>query len=92
MAILVTMQVGPVDWSKFKAAIDTLKGSPAPGRKSSEVYRNQSDPGVVLIVETWDSHDAMNAYQEKVGDDFNEQAGTAGMHWETGLWEFAESM
>jgi quinol monooxygenase YgiN len=92
MAILVTMQVGPVDWSKFTGALDALKDEPAPGRHSSEVYRSQSDPAMVLIVERWDSHDAMNAYQERVGDDFNARAGTEGMDWQTGLWELADSL
>jgi hypothetical protein len=85
------MQVGPVDWPKFKAAIEALKSVPAPGRSSSEVYRSQADSSV-LVLERWESHAAMHSYQDKVGDDFNQRAGTAGLDWQTGVWEFAESM
>lgn len=92
MAILVTMQVGPVDWSKFKAAIDAGRSQPAPGRQSSRVFRMRSNPAQVLVVEEWDSHDSMHAYQDKVGDDFNRIAGTEGMEWQTALWDLAESM
>jgi hypothetical protein len=92
MAILVTMQVGPVDWNKFKAASDWSKAFPAAGRRSSRIYRLGEDPGQVLIVEEWDSHDAMHTYQDKVGDEFNQRAGTEGMEWETGVWELAETL
>jgi len=92
MAILVTLQVGPVDWPKFKAAIDWLKSAPAPGRGSSEVYRGESDASQVLIVERWDSHDAMHAYQDQVGEEFNRRAATGELDWQTGVWELAESL
>ncbi len=92
MAIVVTMQVGPVDWTKFKAAIDGLKGTSAPGRRSSEVYRGESDASQVLIVEQWDTHDAMHKYQDQVGEEFNRRAGTEGLDWQMGVWELAESL
>jgi hypothetical protein len=92
MSIVVTMQVGPVDWAKFKAAIDWYKGMPAQGRSYSRVYRAEDDPSQVLIVEEWESHDAMHKEQDEHGDDFNRRAGTEGMDWETGVWELAESM
>jgi hypothetical protein len=34
MAILVTMQVGPVDWEKFKTATAQAERTPATGRRS----------------------------------------------------------
>ena len=51
MAITLTMEVGPVDWTKFKAALDWSKAFPAAGRLSGAVYRAESDPSKVLIVE-----------------------------------------
>jgi len=92
MSVLVTMRVAPVAWDKFQAAIDALAHEGAAGRKSSAVYRLQSDPRTVLVVEEWDSHDAMHAYQERVGDEFNRRAGTEGMEWEVAMWERAGSM
>ncbi len=92
MAVLVTMEVGPVDWPKFKAAIDWLRSMPAPGRRSSELYRGEADAGRMLIVEQWDSHAAMHAYQEQVGEEFNRRAATGELDWQTGVWELAESL
>jgi hypothetical protein len=90
MAILVSMQVGPVDWEKFKGAMDTYAGDKPAGLRSQRVYRGESDPATVLVLEEWDSHDAMHAYQERVGGEFNAKAGTAGMQWTTGTWELAQ--
>ena len=92
MAILVTMQVGPVDWDKFKSAAEWGRGFPAPERASSKVYRSQSDPKQVLVVEEWASHDAMHKYQDQLGDEFNSRAGTEGLDWQTNIWELADSM
>ena len=89
MAILVTMEVGPVDWDKFKAASDWAKQFPAQGQISSEVYRGESDSKRVLIVERWESHDAMHKYQDQVGEEFNKRAGTEGLEWKDAVWEVA---
>jgi len=90
MSILVTMQVGPVDWTKFKAAIDRFGAERPAGLHSSRAYRQQGDVSRVLVVEEWDSHDAMHAFQEKVGDEFNRLAGTEGMEWDVSLWDLAD--
>ena|SRR5688572_21063708 len=87
MAILVTMLVGPVDWEKFKAADEWSKGFPAAERSYSHVYRAESDPSQVLVVEEWASHDAMHRYQDQLGDEFNRRAGTEGLDWQTNIWE-----
>ena len=92
MAILLTMQVGPVDWNKFKAALDWARSIPAPGRKFSHVYRQQGDGSRVLFVEEWDSHDSMHKYQDQGGEEFNKRAGTDGMEWQDQVWELAESL
>jgi quinol monooxygenase YgiN len=91
MSIVVTMQVGPVDWEKFKAATAWSKQFPATGRTSGRVYRSEEDPSHVFVVEEWESHDAMHKYQDQIGDEFNSRAGTEGLEWETGVWEMAES-
>ena len=89
MSILVTMQVGPVDWTKFKAAMDHFAAERPAGLHASRTYRQQGDASRVLLVEEWDSHDAMHAFQEKVGDEFNRMAGTEGMEWDVSLWDLA---
>ena len=93
MAILLTMQVGPVDWQKFKGAMDWSKGAAtATGRAYSRVYRAESDASTVLIVEEWDSHESMHSYQEVVGEKFNKRAGTEGAEWQDSVWELADSI
>ena len=87
MAILVTMEVGPVDWQKFADAMEWAKSVPANGRSSGRIYRSEHDPNHVLIVEEWDSHDAMHRYQDQTGDEFNRRAGTEGLEWQTGTWD-----
>jgi quinol monooxygenase YgiN len=89
MAILVTMEVGPVDWEKFKAASDWAKQFPAQGMISSETYRAESDPSRVLVVERWESHDHMHRYQDQLGEEFNRRAGTEGLEWKDAVWELA---
>jgi hypothetical protein len=86
MAVLVTSQVGPVDWSKFQAAMQWGTTQPAEGRRSSRIYRSEGDPANILIVEEWDSHDAMHRYTDRVGEEFNRRAGTEGLNWQTGVW------
>jgi hypothetical protein len=34
----------------------------------------------------WESHDAMMAGTDRFGDDFNRDAGTEGLEWETRIW------
>jgi len=91
VSIVVTMQVGPVDWEKFKAATEWSNQFPATGRTSGRIYRSEEDPSQVFVVEEWESHDAMHAYQDRVGDEFNSRAGTEGLEWQTGVWELAQS-
>jgi len=90
MSILVTMQVGPVDWTKFKGAMDRFTAERPAGLQSSRCYRRQGDESRVLVIEEWDSHDAMHAFQDKVGDEFNRLAGTEGMEWNVSLWDLAD--
>ena len=86
MAVLVTMEVGPVDWAKFQGAMDWMNSQPSPGLRSNQVHRSESDPANVLVVQEWDSHDAFHSMSDKYGDDFNRRAGTDGLDWRTGVW------
>jgi len=86
MAILVTMEVGPVDWAKFQSAVQWMESQPAAGLRSNKVYRMESDPSMLLMVQEWDSHDAFHATSEKLGDELNRRAGTEGLDWRTGVW------
>ncbi len=86
MSVVVTMEVGPVDWTKFQSAIEWLNSQSTPGIRSNKIYRSEGDPKVVLVTQEWDSHDAFHASSDKVGDEFNRRAGTEGLDWRTGVW------
>lgn len=91
MSVFVTMTVKPPDPAKFEAAIkeDFAKGLPA-GAKSQFWAKSENDASLYVIAGEWESHDAMHAYSEKVGDDFNSRAGTEGVDWETNVWHFGD--
>jgi len=86
VAVTVTMEVGPVDWTKFKAAMDWMEAQPSAGLRSNRVYRSEDDPNMLLVMQEWDSHDAFHAASDRYGDEFNRRAGTEGLDWRTGVW------
>ena len=86
MAILVTMEVGPVDRTRFQEAMAWMEAQPEEGVRSSRVYYAEDDPTVALVVQEWESHDAFHASSDKYGDEFNSRAGTEGLDWRTGVW------
>ena len=86
MSVLVTMEVGPVDWAKFSSATDWMNSQTMPGLRSNKVHRSESDPRMLLVVQEWDSHDAFHSASDKYGDEFNTRAGTEGLDWRTGIW------
>jgi quinol monooxygenase YgiN len=87
MSVLVQMVVRPPDWDTFAAAMEWMDGLGMPkGLHSSRVYREESDPGTVCVLQEWDSHDAFHTSSEEVGDEFNRRAGTEGLEWETRIW------
>jgi hypothetical protein len=90
LAIYVTQEVGPVDWSKFKAALDWSRAFPANGRLSSHVYRSDADPTQIMIVERWLSPEQMKAYQDQINEEFNRRAGTTGLAWKDISWTLVE--
>ena len=86
MSVLITMQVGPVDWAKFRAAIDWADSKHVPGHISTQVYRAENDPATVLVLEEWESHEAFHKAADELGEEFNRRAGTEGLEWEDRSW------
>ena len=91
MAVVVTMEVGPVEWSKFRSAMDWMNGQQERGLHSTKVYRSEDNPNMLLVVQEWDSHDAFHTSSDRVGDEFNRRAGTEGLDWRTGVWVQSEA-
>lgn len=89
MSVFVTMTVRPPDQAKFEAACkEAMKQGTPPGAKSNFWAKSESDPGLYVWAGEWESHDAMHAFSEKTGDDFNKSAGTEGVEWETHIWQY----
>ncbi|MEK7214183.1 MAG: antibiotic biosynthesis monooxygenase [Chloroflexota bacterium] len=87
MSILVTMQVGPVDWDKFRAAAKWLNTLPSPGLLSTRAWQAEDDPNTVLVEQEWESHQAFHAVADRFGAEFNRRAGTAELNWVDRVWK-----
>ncbi len=87
MAVLVQMRVRVPDVERFVATSKRF----APlmeemGARNQRILQSESDPSEVASLSEWDSHDSMHAASEKYGDQFNAEAGTEGLQWETRIW------
>jgi hypothetical protein len=85
--VLVQFRVHAPDVEKFKAA--AVKFAPVMeelGGRNHRAYVSESDPNEVTTLSEWESHDAMMAATDRFGDDFNREAGTEGLEWETRIW------
>jgi quinol monooxygenase YgiN len=87
MSVLVQMRVRVDDVERFKTAYATWEPRLSEyGAKSLGVFSAENDPNEVTLLEEWDSHDRMHEASEKHGDEFNAEAGTEGLEWETRIW------
>jgi hypothetical protein len=88
MAVLVQMSVKVQDVDRFVATSKRFEPMMAEmGARNQATYQDQNDPTMVSTMSEWDSHDAMHEASEKYGDQFNADAGTEGLEWETRIWE-----
>jgi quinol monooxygenase YgiN len=89
-SVVVWMTVTPRDWNAFKDTIAWAVGEMSKDRPkglhSTQVYRNEKDPNLVLDLEEWDSHDIWMQFADQVGEEFNKRANTEGLDWETFIW------
>jgi len=86
-SVVVWMTVRPPDWNAFKETVAWMHSLPKPkGLHSAHTYRREGEPGLVLELEEWDSHDIWMETADQVGEDFNKRAKTEGLDWETFIW------
>ncbi len=87
MSVLVQMRVRVPDADRFVATSKKFQPMMAEmGARNQGVYRSESDPSEMTTLSEWDSHDKMHEASEKYGDQFNSEAGTEGLQWETRIW------
>jgi hypothetical protein len=85
--VLVQFRVRVPDVERFKATAE--KFTPVfeeLGGRNHRAYVSEADPREVTTFSEWESHDAMMEATDRVGDDFNREAGTEGLEWETRIW------
>ena len=88
MSVIVQYIVKVPDVDRFVATSDKYASMMEEmGSRNGSVYEDENEPGLVSTMSEWDSHDQMHAASEKVGDDFNREAGTEGLNWTTHIWE-----
>ena len=88
MAVMVQMSVKVPDVDRFVATAKRFEPMMQEmGARNQGVYEDQNEPGMVTTISEWDSHDSMHGASEKYGDQFNSEAGTEGLEWETRIWE-----
>jgi len=85
--VLVQFRVKVTDVERFKATNDKYRSVLEElGGRNPRAYVAESDPNEVCTLSEWESHDAMMAATDRFGDDFNREAGTEGLEWETRIW------
>jgi hypothetical protein len=88
MSVIVQYIVKVEDVGRFVATSE--KYAPVMeqmGSRDGAVYEDENEPGLMSTMSEWDSHDQMHAASEKVGDEFNREAGTEGLSWTTHVWQ-----
>ena len=88
MSVLVQFRVTTPDPARFRKAIENMpEFTQSPGFVSYPgAYTAESDPNEVTELELWESHDHMHAASEEYGEQFNADAGTEGLDWDTKIW------
>ena len=85
--VLVQFRVRVPDVERFKATVE--KYDPVMerlGGRNPRAYWSEADPNEVTTMSEWESHDAMMAATDQFGEEFNADAGTEGLEWETRIW------
>lgn len=87
MSVVVQMSIAPPDPTAFRSACEWLAGKDRPsGMRAAQVLADENGSGRMCLLQEWDDHDSFHSYTEKIGDEFNQRAGTVGLDWVTNVW------
>jgi hypothetical protein len=85
--VLVQFVVTVRDRDRFARTFDDWRDRmEADGAKDPQLYWNENEPNQVSMMAWWESHDAMMESSDRTGDQFQEEAGTVGLDWDTYIW------
>jgi quinol monooxygenase YgiN len=87
VSVLVQFRVRVQDVDRFRATQEKyLSVMEELGARNVRAYVAESDPNEITTMSEWDSHDHMMSATDRFGEDFNRDAGTEGLEWETRIW------
>ena len=88
MSILTQFRVTVPDTGRFRKATENMpEFQREPGFESYPgAYTSESDPNEVTMFAEWANHDEMHEFSERGGEEFQAEAGTEGLDWETRIW------
>jgi hypothetical protein len=87
VSVIVQFRVRVPDVERFKAAVGKWREKfEADGARDPQLYASESDPNEIGWFTEWDSHDQMMESSERHGEEFQADAGTEGLDWETRIW------
>lgn len=85
--VLVQFRVTVSDVDRFKAAFEKhLEEMKSDGAVNPQLWSGEANPNELSMMAEWESHDAMMESSDKRGDEFQADAGTEGLDWETRIW------
>ena len=86
--VLVQFRVTVPDVQRFKGAFEKWRDQfEQDGARNQQLFVSEAQPTEVTMLAEWDSHDAMMESSDKRGDEFQADAGTEGLEWETRIWQ-----
>ncbi len=85
--VVVQFRVTVPDVQRLKAAFEKWRDQfEQDGARNQQLFVSEAQPTEVTMLAEWDSHDAMMESSDKQGDEFQADAGTEGLEWETRIW------
>lgn len=85
--VLGQFRVTVPDVGRFRAAFEKhLEEMKSDGAVNPQLWSSEANPNEVSMMAEWESHDAMMESSDKRGDEFQADAGTEGLEWETRIW------
>ncbi len=72
MSIIFTSRQFPKDWAQYKEAVRKYTAmAKESGCTMSKIYRRDGNPGEILWISEWPSHDAVHKFGDKIGEEMN---------------------
>lgn len=87
--IFVTDSISVSDASKIKELFDEIRNAAEQaGASDLKVFKSLNNPNKILTTAWWPNHDALHAFEEKMGPEFNQKIESIKQsEWEEDAWQ-----